>query len=121
MNFIGVTYRNVGDGLLTAAEMTERHHPTGVKAHRSWESRSPLQPSGTIQAQPAGVTACRLERVLSLVPPLNYISSGQLFCSESVKLSSASCSREGLGESVQFQGVLEVIFLLLDSLRDGMF
>lgn len=54
VSFIGVTYRNMGEGFLTGAEMTQT--PCITKAHPSMNDISQsLEPELT--AQPAGSTA----------------------------------------------------------------
>lgn len=45
MSFIGVTYRSMGEGLVTGADMTQiqLHHqglPHGGAAYKSWETWS---------------------------------------------------------------------------------
>ena len=59
MSFIGVTYRTMGEGLLTRAEMTQRqvylHSPPSawVRAHKSWD------PGNTAHLAD-GSTGCRV-------------------------------------------------------------
>ena len=54
VSFIGITYRSMGEGLLTRAEMTQRqlHHQgpsSWVTAHKNWETWSKLYSFQAVQ------------------------------------------------------------------------
>jgi hypothetical protein len=114
MSFIEVTYKNLGKGLLTGTELTQReqHHQGspqhGVTAHSAGNLELTAQPAGRS-------TGWRLSLPNDSGLNLFQVCSQSLLCSSAsfilrgTRRSLVCLGRKGSNESGQFQGLPEAI------------